>query len=116
VSSQAIRGILTWLLVLWLLAATAAAVWMLVSAAPPWSTWAGLLLAGAPPLLYLVRTHVLRKTDSMPEPLGFSIICGLGVAISMAASWRFGPAAGSAHVAAGACLIGWVIYLRWLRH
>ncbi len=79
----------------------------------PWISWLGLLLAAAAPFIFLAFERFNVDLAGAIQPIGFSAVCGLGVAITMAASWRFGYAAGNTHICAGACLIGWLICLKW---
>lgn len=78
----------------------------------PWISWLGLLLAAATPLIFLALDRYQAKTI---QPIAFSSICGLGVAIAMTSSWKHGNAAGIVHIWAGVCLIGWFVYLKWYR-
>lgn len=81
----------------------------------PRMSWFGLLLAAAAPLLFLAIARFSANRIEAIQPIGFSAFCGLGVAITMAANWQHGNAAGIAHIWAGACLIGWLAYLKWDR-
>lgn len=38
---------------------------------------------------------------------------GLGLALTMTVSFRYGEVAGSMHIWAGITLLGWLVYLRW---
>jgi hypothetical protein len=78
-----------------------------------WISWLGLLLAAFAPLVFLTTKQLHTSRKEAIQPIGFSTVCGLGVAITMTASWKYGSAAGVVHVWAGACLIGWLIYLKW---
>jgi hypothetical protein len=76
-------------------------------------SWAGVALAALPLLLYLVIALVRRQPRAMRHPVGYSVASGLGLVITMIASYRFGDAAGDLHLLAGVSLIGWLLYLRW---
>jgi hypothetical protein len=78
----------------------------------PWISWLGLLLAATTPLIFLALDRFQTKPI---QPIAFSSICGLGVAIAMTSSWKHGNAAGMVHIWAGICLIGWFVYLKWYR-
>jgi hypothetical protein len=77
---------------------------------PPLS-WGGLVLAAGAPLAGIL-SH--RDANTRP-PLVWTAMSGLGLAVTMAMSHRFGPAAGLVHVWAGAALIAWFAWVRWLR-
>ncbi|NIP17299.1 MAG: hypothetical protein GWM87_03425 [Xanthomonadales bacterium] len=81
----------------------------------PLLSWLGLALAALGPLSYLVWTRITKPAQTTLHPVEYSVVCGLGVAITMAVSWRHGDAAGWIHAWAGLSLIGWVVYLRWYR-
>lgn len=77
----------------------------------PTLSWAGLLVAAGAPL-----TGILAHRDfETRPPLIFTACSGLGLAITMVMSHRFGPAAGQIHVWAGVALISWFAWVRWLR-
>lgn len=79
----------------------------------PWLGWLGLLLAAGAPTFFFARVYLLPAARTARHPVGISAFCGLGVAITMASSWRFGEAAENALLWGGLCLVGWFIYLRW---
>jgi hypothetical protein len=81
----------------------------------PWMSWLGLLLAATAPLMYLVLERFRANQADGLQPIGFSSVCGLGVAIAMASSWKHGNVAGVVHLWAGACLIAWLVYLKLYR-
>lgn len=87
--------------------------WQLIEATPPTLAWTGLTLSALGPLLFFLKAFLFRSPRTPRHPLGFSIICGLGLVMTMAASFRYGPAAGAIHVWAGGTLLGWLAYLRW---
>lgn len=94
-----------------LLAAIAAV--QLCTGQSPAISWIGLLLASASPLAFLGFRHLMRRRGEDFHPIVFSGLCGLGVAISMTASWKFGNAAGQIHIWSGICLIAWFVFIRW---
>jgi hypothetical protein len=79
----------------------------------PLLSWIGLLLNAMGPLLFFTRELLFKTPRTFRHPLGYSVLCGLGLAMTMAMSFRHGPAAGHLHVWAGITLIGWIAYLRW---
>ena len=79
---------------------------------PAWS-WLGMALAALGPLAFFGWIFVTGPARTAHHPVGYSIVTGLGLAITMTMSWRYGEAAGLVHVWTGLVLIGWVIYLLW---
>lgn len=75
----------------------------------------GLLLAAGSPLAGIGWQRRCQAHLNREQALGFSMVSGIGLAMTMAISWRFGEVAGNNHVWAGLALVGWVAYLRWLR-
>ncbi len=108
-----LRAVFPPLLLAFLVVISAYAVTQLIRDEPPVLSWLGLLLAGVAPLAYLLRNRLRPAERSAQQPLAVSMVCGLGLAMTMAMNWRYGAASGSIHLLAAACLIGWVIYLRW---
>ncbi|HET6565854.1 MAG TPA: hypothetical protein VFG52_10615 [Xanthomonadales bacterium] len=81
--------------------------------ASPGMSWLGLLLAAASPLSFLLLKPLSRNQTEPLQAIGFSATSGLGLAITMVASWKHGDAAGSAHIWAAISLVSWLIYLKW---
>ena len=79
---------------------------------PIWS-WLGLALTALGPMAFFGWIFVAKPARTEHHPVGYSIVSGLGLAITMAMSWRYGAAAGAIHIWAGLMLICWVIYLAW---
>ena len=79
----------------------------------PLLSWLGLAIAAIPPLVYLAPVRYRKHPTADRPPLAYSILSGLGVAITMTQSWRYGPAAGIVHVWAGLALVVWVAFIRW---
>ena len=81
------------------------AVWQILPTdnGPFWS-WGGLILAAGAALSGLLW-DLSRGQPGQRPPLMFTVLCGLGLAISMSQSYRYGDAAGWAHAAAGVALI-----------
>lgn len=53
--------------------------------------------------------------DGLRPALGYTVLSGLGLAVAMSQSWKFGPVAGWVHLWAGLAFIAWVGYQRFLR-
>jgi hypothetical protein len=76
-------------------------------------SWLGLALSALGPLIFFMQSRGVSATaEPTALPLMSSMIGGLGLAICMAVSWRYGPAAGWAHAWAGSAMIGWWLYLQ----
>lgn len=103
-----ISAFITWLVLLSLYG-----FWQLTKGTPPSLAWIGLTLSALGPLLFFFKAFLFKSPRSPRHPLGFSIICGMGLVMTMAASFRYGQAAGSIHVWAGSTLLAWLAYLRW---
>jgi peroxiredoxin len=85
----------------------------LVSGAEPALSWLGLMLTGLGPLAFFGWIYVKRPARTERHPVPYSIIGGLGLAITLAMSWKHGDAAGMIHAWSGLAIIGWFVYLRW---
>jgi multidrug transporter EmrE-like cation transporter len=79
----------------------------------PWLSWLGLTLCVSGPLLFLARGRLFQALQTRRTAFGYSIVCGLGLAMTLAVSYRYGAAAGDTHVWAGVTLLAWLVYLRW---
>lgn len=86
----------------------------LVLGTQPALPWLGLTLAALPPLVCLVLDRQ-PGPDGLRPAIGYSVLSGLGLAIAMSQSWRYGDAAGWTHAWAGLAFIAWVGYQRFLR-
>lgn len=86
----------------------------LVRGAEPALSWLGLCLAALPPMVCLILDRQPGPEGLRPA-LGYTVLSGLGLAITMSQSWKFGPAAGWIHLWAGLAFIAWVAYQRYLR-
>lgn len=80
----------------------------------PALSWLGLTLAALPPMVCVILDLQPAADDPRPA-LGYTVLSGLGLAVAMSQSWRYGPAAGWVHIWAGAAFISWVVYARFLR-
>ena len=80
---------------------------------PPTGLWAGVLLAAGAPALFFIWLFVAKPSSTPRHPMAVTLLSGLGVAVSMAISWRYPGLAGKAFGWAAAAFIGWFIYLRW---
>ena len=103
-----ISAFVTWLVLLSLYAIS-----QLVRGAEPFLSWAGLTLAAFAPLAFFLKAFIFRSPRTPRHPVGFSILGGLGLVLTMAMSYRFGQAAGDLHIWAGVTLLAWLAYLRW---
>jgi peroxiredoxin len=79
----------------------------------PVLSWLGLALAAAAPIAFLACLYLARPARTARHPVAVSLVCGLGLAITMMMNRRFGASSGAVHIWAGICLIGWFAYLRW---
>jgi peroxiredoxin/multidrug transporter EmrE-like cation transporter len=79
----------------------------------PQASWLGMALAMLGPLAFFGWVFLSKPARTHRHPVGFSILSGLGLALTMAMSWRFGEAAGSIHIWAGLALVCWMVYLLW---
>lgn len=79
----------------------------------PLLSWLGLALAAGAPVVFLAGLYIGKQARTPRHPVGVSVVCGLGTAVTMAANWRYGPSSGIVHIWAGLCLLAWFIYLRW---
>ena len=75
--------------------------------------WIGMGMASAAPLVFVLHAYFRASSPGRTSAsMATTIISALGVAMAMASSWRYGPAAGMGHAGAGLSLIAWVIFLR----
>src|SRR5688572_3815676 len=98
-----LRPIFIFLFVLVVIALFSFAILQLWLETRPVMSWLGLWLAAAAPLLFLVLKQFCAHYMQSLQAMGFSALCGLGLAITMASSWKHGDAAGIAHLGAGLC-------------
>ena len=98
-----------WLLRGYLAFAAFYAVVQVVRQAEPLLSWIGLLMAAGAALI-----AIQADARQGPKKVMFAVACGLGVAITLAISYRYGPAAGWVHGWAGLALIGWFAWVKWL--
>jgi peroxiredoxin len=103
-----ISAFVTWLTMLSLYALT-----QLARGTEPLLSWLGLALAAFAPLVFFIKAFVAKSPRTRRHPVEYSILSGLGLALTMAMSSRFGQAAGLIHVWAGITLVAWLVYLRW---
>lgn len=79
----------------------------------PLLSWMGLALSALAPLVFFINAFLFKSPRTSRFPIEYSALSGLGVAITMAMSYRHQQAAGVIHVWAGFTLVGWLLYLRW---
>src|SRR5210317_761550 len=89
------------------------AVMQLTRGSEPLLSWAGLALAAFSPLMLFIKAYLMKSPRTPRHPVEYSVLSGLGLAMTMAGSYRYGDAAGMIHVWAGVTLLCWLIYLRW---
>jgi peroxiredoxin/uncharacterized membrane protein len=97
----------------YLTAASVYALAQLVRGMDPLLSWLGMALAALGPLSFFAWIMVTRPPRTARHPVEYSVVSALGLAMTMAMSWRHGAAAGAAHVWAAVAVIGWLAYLRW---
>jgi len=103
-----ISTFITWLTVISIYAFT-----QLARGAEPLLSWAGLALASFSPLMLFIKAYLAKSPRTPRHPAEYSVLSGLGLVLTMVASYRYGDTAGSIHVWAGITLIAWFAYLRW---
>ena len=103
-----ISAFVTWLAVLSLYAIS-----QVIRGAEPLLSWVGLALTALAPLLFFLKAFMFKSPRTPRHPVAFSVLGGLGLALTMAMSYRFGQSAGELHVWAGLTLLAWLVYLRW---
>ena len=103
-----ISTFITWLTIISICAFT-----QLVRGAEPLLSWAGLALAALSPLMFFIKAYLAKSPRTPRHPVEYSVLSGLGLAVTMLTSYRYGDAAGSIHVWAGITLLAWFVYLRW---
>ena len=79
----------------------------------PFFSWLGLALSAGSPLVFFAWLYLAGSARTSRHPVAVSVFCGLGVAMTMAANWRYGTASGMVHLWAGLCLLAWFAYLQW---
>jgi len=107
------KPVFTAVLAAWLAVAGLYGIIQSVRGMLPLLSWLGLILSVASPLLFMARTRLLASPPTRHTAFGYSIVCGLGLALTLAMSYRYEAAAGNAHIWAGITLLAWLVYLRW---
>ena len=103
-----ISAFITWLTLLSFYA-FAKVIWGTV----PLLSWLGLALTALAPLVFFIKAFLFKSPRTPRHPVEYSILGGLGLAVTMAMSFRYGQAAGQIHMWAGVTLLAWLAYLRW---
>jgi len=103
-----ISAFVTWLTLVSLYAFTQS-----IRGTVPLLAWLGLTLAAFAPLAFFGKAFLFKSPRTPRHPVGYSILSGLGLVMTMAMSYRYGQAAGAIHIWAGITLLGWLAYLRW---
>lgn len=101
--------------ILWLSLVGLYALTQTIRGMEPLLSWLGLGLSAFTPLAFFIKTYLFKTPRTSRHPLEYSTVSGLGLVLTMAMSYRYGPAAGAIHVWAGLNLVGWVVYLRWYK-
>ena len=97
----------------WLVLVSLYAFIQLASGTEPMISWLGLALTAFAPLGFFIKAFLFKSPRTPRHPVEYSILSGLGLAMTMAMSFRYDQAAGLIHVWSGVTLIAWLIYLRW---
>ena len=97
----------------WLTVVSVYAFIQLARGTEPLLSWAGLALAAFAPLAFFIKAFLFKSPRTPRHPVEYSSLCGLGLVMTIAISFRYGQAAGAIHVWAGITLLAWLIYLRW---
>ncbi|MDH3902495.1 MAG: peroxiredoxin family protein [Xanthomonadales bacterium] len=103
-----ISAFVTWLTLLSLYAFS-----RLALGTEPLLSWLGLALTAFAPLVFFLKAFLFKSPRTPRHPVEYSVLSGLGLAITMATSFRYGQAAGEIHIWAGVTLLAWLAYLRW---
>jgi peroxiredoxin len=99
--------------ILWLTMASLYALTQVIRGTEPLLSWLGLALSAVAPLAFFIKVFLFKSPRTPRHPIEYSILSGLGLALTMAMSFRYGQAAGAIHFWAGFSLLGWLVYLRW---
>ena len=99
--------------VTWLALVSLYAVTMLLKGTEPLLAWLGLALTAFAPLAFFLKAFLFKSPRTPHHPVEYSVVSGLGLAMTMAMSFRYADATGNLHVWAGITLLGWFAYLRW---
>ncbi len=108
-----LKSVFIGVLVSWLALISLYAFTRLFIGTEPLLGWLGLALAAFAPLVFFLKAYLFKSPRKVRHPVEYSVVSGLGLAITMAISFRYGEAAGNIHILAGITLVGWFIYLRW---
>ena len=103
-----ISAFITWLTLLSLYAFA-----KVIGGTVPLLSWLGLALTAFAPLAFFIKAFLFKSPRTPRHPVEYSILGGLGLAVTMAMSFRYGQAAGQIHMWAGVTLLAWLAYLRW---
>lgn len=103
-----ISGFITWLAIVSLYAIS-----QLARGMEPIISWLGLSLCALAPLVFFIKAFLARSPRTARHPVEYTVLSGLGLALTLAMSYRFGTSAGAIHFWAGFTVILWLLYLRW---
>ena len=99
--------------VTWLALLSLYAFMQLFRGTEPLLGWLGLAITAFAPLAFFLKAFLFKSPRTARHPVEYSVLSGLGLAITMAISFRYGDTTGAIHVWAGITLLGWFVYLRW---
>ena len=97
----------------WLTIVSLYSIAQLAMGSEPLLSWLGLALAASSPLAFFIKAFLAKSPRTSRHPVEYSILSGLGLALTMAISFRYGESAGNNHIWAGVTLLGWLGYIRW---
>ena len=97
----------------WLFLLTIYSFTQLARGMEPLLSWLGLALTVFAPLMFFLSVFVVKTPRTARHPFEYSLLSGLGLALTMAMSYRYDQVAGTIHVWAGITFVGWLVYLRW---
>lgn len=103
-----ISAFISWLAVVSIYSFTQA-----VRGTEPLLSWLGLALSAFAPLVFFIKAFLFKSPRTPRHPIEYSILSGLGLAVTLAMSYRYEQAAGIIHIWAGITLVAWLVYLRW---
>lgn len=103
-----ISSFVTWLAFVSIYSITQLAIGM-----EPLFSWLGLALSALAPLAFFIKAFLFKSARTPRHPVEYSILSGMGLALTMAMSYRYGDAAGNMHIWAFLTLLLWLVYLRW---
>ena len=89
--------------------------WVGLFSGAPALAAAGLIVATSAPMIFFIHRHVLKQPRTEAHPVWVSTVSGLGAVMIMVTIYRFGDQHPIWMGGALACLIGWMVYLKWIK-